>query len=191
MGDRIEELGLDMQAVSRNAGLGKTYVIDIIKGGSSPTVEKLIKVCDQLKWTLADLFGYGSPDELKLAVKHRIQADEMWAENGNSAPKEVPLVFLSHDLATLEIETNDYRSAGYRRGDVVSGAKSVGHHIDNLIGCDCIIETTDGQRLFKVLAKGTMRGRFTLKSFDPANEDLKDVKIRWAAPVQMILRGMT
>lgn len=75
-------------------------------------------------------------------------------------------------------------------GDVVCGERSFGSNIDNLVGSDCIIETADGQRLFKVLAKGSVRGRYTLKSFDPKNDDISDVKVKWAAPVQMIIRGL-
>lgn len=190
MRERIEELGLDMQTISLRAGRGKTYVFDMLEDGSSPTIEKLLSVCHEIGWTLYDLFGDGTPDGLKLVLQHRIQANEMWADNGANKPKELPLAFLAQDLVTLEIETNDYRSSGYRRGDVVSGARSFGRHIDNLVGCDCIIETADGEKKFKILAKGSVRGRYTLRSFDPSNDDEKDVKINWAAPVQMILRGV-
>ena len=72
----------------------------------------------------------------------------------------------------------------------MSGAPSFGRHIDNLVGTECIVETYDGERLFKVLAKGNARGRYTLKSFDPSQDDMDDVRIKWAAPVQMILRGV-
>lgn len=83
-----------------------------------------------------------------------------------------------------------YGTSGYRRGDVVCGERSFGSNIDNLVGSDCIVETADGQKLFKVLARGSVHGRYTLKSFDPKKEDIPDVKIKWAAPIQMIFRGM-
>lgn len=189
--ERIEEQGTNMEAVSLDAGFNKSYVYSILKGGSSPTIEKLIGVLKHINWTLEDLFGEGAPGGLKLVIQHRILSNEMWADRGtDGTPRELPLSFLSQDLVSLEVETNEYRSAGYRRGDVVSGAPSFGRHIDNLVGTECIVETYDGERLFKVLAKGTARGRYTLKSFDPSQDDMDDVRIKWAAPVQMILRGV-
>lgn len=187
--ERIGEQGLDMQTVSLRAGHGKTYVYDMLKDGSSPTIEKLIAVLKQIDWTLNDLFGDSSTGGLRLTIQHRIQANEMWANHETTPPRELPLALLSQDLVTLEVETNDYRSFGYRRGDIVSGAKSFGRHIDNLIGCDCIVQTTDGKRYFKVLAKGSARGKYNLRSFDSQVEDIRDAKIEWVAPVQMILRG--
>lgn len=187
---RIKELGLTEAEVLRRAGLNKSFFSNLDSGKSTnPRVDKLIALTGAVGWSLYNLFEDGTRDGLRLIVQHRIKANEMWAENGSQGPRELPLVFLSQDVVTLEVETNEYRSAGYRRGDVVSGARSFGQHIDNLIGCDCIVETADGQRVFKVLAKGSVRGRYTLKSFDPSQEDMRDVKIAWVAPIQMILRN--
>ena len=187
---RIEELGLTPAEVLRRAGLNRAFLANLDTGKSTnPRIDNLISLSQAVGWSLYNLFEDGTPDGLRLLVQHRIKANEMWGESGSQGPRELPLVFLSQDVVALEVETNEYRSAGYRRGDVVSGARSFGQHIDNLIGCDCIVETADGQRVFKVLAKGSVRGRYTLKSFDPSQEDMRDVKIAWVAPIQMILRN--
>lgn len=187
--ERIKELGLTEAEVLRRAGLNRAFFTNLSQGKSNqPRVDYLIAIANAVGWSLYNLFDDGTPGGLRLIIQYRIQANEMWAENRAPKPKELPLTFLSQDLVSLEIETNDYRSSGYRRGDVVSGARSFGQHIDNFIGCDCIVETQDGERLFKVLAKGSVRGRYTLKSFDPKNEDMRDVRIKWAAPVRMIIR---
>lgn len=188
--ERIDELGLTKAEVLRRAGLNRAFFKNLESGKArQPGIENLIALAKAVGWRVYNLFDDGTPGGLKLVVQHAIQEQEMWAAKGDGTPKELPFVLLSQDLVSLEVETNEYRSSGYRRGDVVSGARSFGSYIDNLIGLDCILETDSGQKLFKVLAKGSVRGRYTLKSFDPAQEDIKDVKIRWAAPVQMILRG--
>lgn len=190
LAERMKELDLSEADVVRRAELGESWFSDRKKGkAQQPKLGTIMKLAQAVNWSVAELLGENSPDGLRLMLQHRIQANEMWAEKGTK-PKELPLAFLSQDLITLEVETNDYRSAGYRRGDVVSGARSFGQHIDNLVGYDCIVETADGQRLFKVLAKGSLRGRYDLKSFDPSQEDMRDVKIKWAAPIQLILRGI-
>lgn len=190
--ERIKELGLTEAEVLRRAGLNRAFLSNLDTGKSGrPRIDSLQALAHAVGWSLYNLFDDGSPDGLRLIIQHRIQANEMWAENGGVSPKELPLAFLAQDLVTLDVETNDYRSSGYRRGDVVSGVRSFGRHIDNLIGLDCIIETEAGERLFKVLAKSSVRGRYTLKSFDPQNEDIQDAKIKWAAPVQIIIRGLS
>jgi transcriptional regulator with XRE-family HTH domain len=188
---RIEELGMTDKQVCEDADVSPAFLGNLWSGKTKqPGVENLAAVCRVVGWKLHNLFDDGPPEGLRLTVQHRILSNEMWADRGPDGPRELPLDFLSQDLVSLDIETNDYRSSGYRRGDVVVGARSFGQHIDNLVGQDCILETDLGQKLFKVLARGDVRGRYTLKSFDPAQEDVKDAKIKWAAPVQMILRGM-
>lgn len=189
--ERIKDLGLTEAEVLRRAGLNRAFLSNLDTGKSGrPRIDSLQALANAVGWSLYNLFDDGAPGGLKLDIQYRIQADEMWAERGSERPRELPLTFLSQDLVTLEIETNDYRSSGYRRGDVVSGVRSFGRHIDNLIGLECIIETESGERLFKVLAKGSVRGRYTLKSLDPQNEDIPDVKIKWAAAILFIIRGL-
>lgn len=188
---RIDELGLSDKEVCERAGVSAAFLGNIWAGKTKqPGVDNLIAVCRVVGWRLYNLFDEGSPDGLRLIVQHRIQDNEMWATRGGEKPIDFPLTFLSQDLVTLNVETNDYGTSGYRRGDVVCGERSFGSNIDNLVGSDCIVETADGQKLFKVLARGSVHGRYTLKSFDPKKEDIPDVKIKWAAPIQMIFRGM-
>lgn len=86
---------------------------------------------------------------------------------------------------------DEYRTSGYQRGDVVAGPRSLGANLDNVIGRDCIIETVDGKRYFKILQRGSGRGLFTLASFDPRHPEwnVPNVKIKWAAPIKLIVRN--
>lgn len=187
--ERMESLGLNEAEVIRRAQLSGSWFTDRNRGkAQQPKIDTIMKLAAAVHWPVSELLGEGAPDGLRLTVQHRIKANEMWAEKADGRPRELPLSFLSQTLVTLEVETNDYRSSGYRRGDVVSGAPSY-RHFDNHIGSDCIVETDAGEKLFKVLAKGSMRGRYTLKSFDPSQDDIRDIKIKWVAPVQIILRG--
>lgn len=75
----------------------------------------------------------------------------------------------------------------YRNGDLLVAAKKV-DRLEGAVGCDCIVMTEDNERLIKFLVKGTTRGRYDLRSYNPANEDLKNVRISWAAPITWIKR---
>lgn len=77
----------------------------------------------------------------------------------------------------------------YRSGDILVGVKHAGRTAHNLIGLDCIVETDTGERYVKFLSKSTQKGRFNLRSYNPANRDIEDVRIAWVAPVMFIKRG--
>lgn len=41
----------------------------------------------------------------------------------------------------------------------------------------------------KFLARGKKAGTFNLRSSDPSVKDIEDVKLAWAAPIEMIIRN--
>jgi hypothetical protein len=114
----------------------------------------------------------------------------MWTDTTVANGQAITLRVLTQDLVTLVIETNDLQPV-YRRGDVVCGPKSVGRHVDNHIGDDCIIRLATGEQLIRTLHRGASAGRYTLRSLDRNVEDIEGATIDWVAPIQMILRGQT
>lgn len=188
---RIKERGMTQKYVCKAAGVSSSFLADVWRDkAKDPGSKKLESVLAIVGWRVEDLYGGEAKSGLQLPLQHRIQANEMWVENGPGRTKKLDLSFLTQDLISLEVETDAYEKSGYRRGDVVSGAKSFGRHIDNLIGCDCICQTSDGRQLFKLLKRRAGHGKYVVGSFD-ARSKIEDetVKITWAAPVQMILRG--
>lgn len=77
----------------------------------------------------------------------------------------------------------------YREGDLLIGAKRTGKSADNLLGLDCIVVTEDGERYVKFLARGTARGAFNLRSYNPAHKDIENVRLSWAAPILWVKRS--
>jgi hypothetical protein len=188
---RRHELGGMTEAeMLRAAELNVGYLSNLRKRGVSPTIETLNKIVRALNWTLRDLFADAPRKELKLRYVNEIRGGEMWTPAPGTA-REFPLSVLEEDLVSFEVTTDDYRSAGYQRGDIVAGPRSLGEHLDNIIGRDCIIETTKGERYFKILQRGSSPGLFTLASFDPRHPErnVSNVKIKWAAPIKLIVRN--
>jgi len=62
--------------------------------------------------------------------------------------------------------------------------------IFKMIDLDCVIRTADGQHYVKILKRGSRPGRFHLKSYNPAEDDIEDVALSWVAPVAWIKRGV-
>lgn len=112
----------------------------------------------------------------------------MWADTSVANGQAITLNLLMQHLVSIAIETNDLLPL-YRRGDVVCGPKSVGRHVDNHIGEDCIIRLTTGEQVIRTLHRGSSAGRYTLRSLNRNVEDIEGASVDWVAPIQMILRG--
>lgn len=188
---RVKQLGLQDADVNRSMSDGGkgTFMTDLRKGRvKSPRIDNFAKLARILRWSVGELHDGEGSAPATLFIEGVLKGKEMWSPTAKTQKREVELSFFDRDLAVLEIGTNEL-SPAYRMGDVVAGTKTVGRHLDNLIGRDCIIETTDGERLLKYLHRGGSPGTWLLRSFDPATSDVDNVRIAWAAPIQMIIRG--
>lgn len=190
--EQMKRLGLSEAEVIRRADLSESWFSDRKKGkAQQPKLGTICKLAAAVEWSVAELLGEGLPEGLRLIIQHRILANEMWADNDSENAEDISLGFLSHKLVTFEIDTDEYKASGYRRGDIVSGEPTEGIRAHNLIGKECIVLTKDGRKLFKILDKGSKARCFNLKSFDAFKNPMTNVEIVWAAPIQIILRGVT
>lgn len=76
----------------------------------------------------------------------------------------------------------------YRNGDDLFCSRERGVSIESVVGRDCVVLTKDGAGYVKQLRPGNA-GRFTLRSYNPAYEDIENVDIEWAAPIMVIRRA--
>lgn len=156
---------------------------------SSPSIDSFAKLAKILGVSIGGLYYGEASTPATLSIGGVIKGGEMWQALSKKENKEVPLSFFDYDLAVIQVDTTELYPA-YRMGDVLAGTKSIGRNLDNLIGKDCIIETVAGERYIKYLARGGLTGTFSLKSFNPAVDDVENVKIAWAAPIQLVVRGV-
>ena len=58
-----------------------------------------------------------------------------------------------------------------------------------LVGENCFVRLDDGRVLVKIIEPGTEPGRWTLASINAATPPIRNVKIEWAAPIEVMLRS--
>lgn len=73
----------------------------------------------------------------------------------------------------------------YKDGDVVFIQRVHEGVLAEYIGDDCAVRLTSGETYLKVLAHGTLPGRFTLRSSNAP--DMVDVEVEWATPIVMMM----
>jgi phage repressor protein C with HTH and peptisase S24 domain len=173
------------RSLSQAAGLAPAFISNVINGGSSPSVDNLRAICEAAGTTLTE-FLEGIEQVQTITVVGTASAGLDWIVS-DDALDEVPFQIAGPAVA-LRVK-GDSMLPAYRDGDLLAGAKRVGDQIRSLIGKDCIVMTSDGERLIKFLTKGSRAGFYTLKSYNPSNEDLRDRRLEWAAAIEWIKRG--
>lgn len=178
-----------MKQLSLAAGLGETAVRDMLQKVANPRIDTLEAVAEQLGYTLVELLDGRERRTTSVPIIGCVSAGEGWTPFSGDGPIDEINIEMDGGPVIALLVRGESMVPVYRDGDVLIGAKRATSNAHNLIGTDCIIETKDGQRYVKFLARGTQRGRFNLKSYNPAHSDLENVDIAWAAPITMVYRG--
>lgn len=185
----MKERGLTMKALSLAAGLGETAVRDMLESVGSPRLNSLSAVADVLGLSLSEFLEGGASQARRVPVIGYVSAGEGWSPfDGDGPIDEIEITLHGGEAVALTVR-GDSMAPVYRDGDTLIGTKRPTSNARMLVGADCIIATRAGERFVKFLARGTQRGRFNLKSYNPAHPDRENVEIQWAAPIDMIIRG--
>lgn len=193
--DRLRDLmlrrGMNMKELSVAAGLGLTAIKDMLERGSVPSVERLDKVAVALGVTLSELYEGDESGAQTVSVLGIASAGEGWtAPPDDSQSGFEPITMKVEEGEPVAIVVRgDSMMPRYMDGDLLIGARRVGRAADNLIGLSCIVETEDGRRFIKFIHRGVVRGTYDLRSVNPAVDDIRGVRLAWAAPVQWIKCG--
>jgi len=115
------------------------------------------------------------------------------SEAGTNSPEsrlitQELLVFRSLHLGTADLVVlDDGMEPKFRRGDYVAGVSRTGEAIEDAIGLDCIVQTSDGNALFRRVKKSARSGLYNLMCVNPNTEvtetTVYDQALVSAAPV--------
>lgn len=197
---RIEELrphGKSKAGLAKAMNVRNATIHELISG-----VRKKIKVSEipamakYLEWPathILELEGMKSSEEVEVAVAGYVGAGgsveyvDSYAKGGGVDNSEPPPEEFRHGVALRVRGTSQLPF--YRDGDVVFYTRDPPITPDRLINRECVVRLAepDGRTLLKTIRPGTKPRRFTLASFN--EDDMPNVKIEWAAPVQWIKRG--
>ena len=178
-----------MKRLSLKAGLGETTVRDIIERGRTPSIDNFVAIADALGVSPAFLLQGEERMRFKVPTVGIVSGGEGWTPVDGAQLDPLEFDFTDHDVIGLEVR-GDSMSPVYRDGDYLVCHRRTGQYVHNLIGCDCIIRTKNGDNYVKILKRGSRHGLFTLKSYNPVFDDIDDVAIEWAAPIVWIKRSI-
>lgn len=162
---------------------------DMIKRGTTPSVENARSLAKALGYTLTELFE-GDEVRLNLFIHSITKGDSMWAEVPSRHAKVIPITLSSENLVSVEISHEDAAPhLGFREGDVVSGEKVP--YSDNIREREVIALAKDGRRFIGTIYGGSKRDTVSIRPLRIGRPEIKDVVLDWVAPIQFIVRGQS
>lgn len=186
----IVEKGFSRKSLSKAAGFGETFIRDVIDLGRDPGVERLSSICGLLGVSLNQLLYGEAGFSARVRIVGAVSAGEGWAPIDDGDTFTELAIGGGGEPIGLEVRGDSMRPV-YRPGDVLIGSKIVQQSFTRLIGLDCIVMTKRGERYVKFLAKGSVRHRFNLRSYNvgAGYEDIENVELDWAAPIAWVKRA--
>lgn len=100
------------------------------------------------------------------------------------------------ETVSLDLEPEEYVSIKvrgnsmipvYRDGDIIISKKCLSP--EGCVGMDCVAKTVDGEGYVKILQKGSSKGLYRLRSYNPLYDDIVDKRLEWVATVYVIIRN--
>lgn len=186
---RMTDLDLTAAELNRRCGFGGTYIHDMLKRGAAPSVERAIVIAQQLHTDLNYLFGGDRFSKLGVSAGGVIREGAMVILQESRQVTSIAAALFTDDAYRLIVETHALEPA-YLFGDVVLGRPIEGQYFHNLIGRDAIVATKDGHIFLGKLLRSGHSGRYIISPADP-NAPPLDTHIKWAAPVEAIIRNPT
>lgn len=185
----MSERGFTDAELERRAGIKQGHTRALFSAKHGPRLDTMVAVANAFGITLTELVDGQSLHGRRVPIVGYVSAGDGWNSfDGDGAIDEVEIVLPSGPAVALEVR-GDSMSPVYRSGDVLIGTKRATRNASNLIGTDCIIETSTGARYVKFLMKGAYPNKFNLRSYNPLHADVENVGIAWAAPITMVIRG--
>jgi phage repressor protein C with HTH and peptisase S24 domain len=178
--------GFTRKSLGRAVGRNERLIYDLLSSTDDPRMDTLAAVAAALGMSVSELRDGVGDSGQRVQIIGAVDAGEGWTVY-EQAVSAVELSIPAGDPVALEV-IGDSMAPVYRNGDVLVGVKHTGAGIDNLIGKDCIVQTESGDRFIKYLARGYVAGRYNLRSYNPANVDIENVRIAWVAPIVWVKR---
>jgi len=181
----MKKAGVGSRPLSEMAGLGQTAVRDLLEGKSdNPRIGTLSSLANALAVPLDFLLG---KDEVPVVGKIGAGGtiaflDDFSKGEGHAFVPQPPDTV--GEMIGLEIE-GDSMLPKFDPGEVVYISREHEGVLPDYLGQYCAVRLGTGEVLLKILARGTLPGRFTLRSLNAA--DIEDVEVEWATPVRATL----
>jgi transcriptional regulator with XRE-family HTH domain len=155
---------------------------------SGGAIKVLAKVSQEGVHCSLDWLMHGKGPEPSVNPLPLIQQDDFVELNEEIVIAYELAFFKAKNLNAVDMIVEDEgMHPQFKETDCVAGKKKIGKDIQLTIGCDCIVETEDGEVLLRNVREGKDPYTYTLICNNPAIKNrssvVLNVKLKYAAPV--------
>lgn len=178
----MKRQNIGRKPLAKAAGLGETAVRDIFTKGDDVRVGTLIKLADYFAISVEELIDDPDVPLLgRIGAGGTILFEPEEDADGVMVPRPPGA---GGNVMALEVIGNSMYPK-YEDGDVVYVRKDIDGIPHNALNEHCAVRTADGGTFLKILAKGSVPGRYTLRSLNAP--DMEDEEVVWATPVRWVM----
>ena len=185
-----DDQGLTIEEVAELTGLSVSYVSRLENGERNLSVKNMNLFAHALKVDKRDLLHAEVTPSNVVAVMGRIGAGaEILPDDEQIPPEglyEIETPFPIPDDAIAFEVSGESMWPRYDPGDIVICWRQ-GVHVEEVIGWEAAVKTSDGKRYLKRVLRGSTNGTFDLESHNAA--PIRSVKLVWIASVQSVIRS--
>lgn len=192
--NRIRELrddrSMTIEDLAAATGLSVSYVSRLESGDRNLSVKNINLFADALSVDPRDVLSSDVESKRSVvAVMGRIGAGaEILPEDEQVPPEglyEIETPFpIPEDAIAFEV-TGESMWPRYDPGDVIICWRQ-GVHVDEVLGWEAAVKTSDGKRYLKRVLRGSTTGTYDLESHNAA--PIRGVGIVWVAAIQSVIR---
>lgn len=183
----MRQQGFTAVGLSKEAGVSRTMVNDILNKGSTPSVDNLFRIASVLGLSIDQLYLGQASVFAQIQIDGVTTLPGRWRRLEKGEEKVFDLPTLDNMVSVL---VDNDAVQPYVPGDMILGTRIEETNADNrIVGRECICCAADGTLYVAYPERGAVANRFNLRFYDPRIPIIEDATLLWAAPVKMIIRN--
>ncbi|TGR71381.1 XRE family transcriptional regulator [bacterium M00.F.Ca.ET.194.01.1.1] len=180
----IEKHDLNAKKLSIQAGLGETFVRDMLAREGTPTLTNLNKIADRLGVTVSYLIG---EEGASVPIVGKVGADSSGEILFGDSPGVLGETLIPQGAQpdSVAVEVAGHSMGWWSDGSLIYYSDRKTAPTEDMLGDIVVVGLKDGRALVKRLLRGSRRGLFDLESIN--GPTIRDVEVEWAADIEAIV----
>lgn len=173
--------GFSRRSLSIAAGISSTGIRDVLERTNNPGIGTLHRIAEALQVPVESINGSASVP-LEGVIGAGGQVVYFKEDTEREYVPRPPLA--PGPLMALQV-SGESMLPKYEAGDIIYIRRDHEGVLPDYLGRYCAVHLADGGTYLKILALGSVEGRFTLRSLNAG--DMENVEVIWAAPVLFVM----
>ena len=189
---RLKQLRKSQRGLAAHLGLDAARITEMLNNRRRVTYDEAVDMAEFFETTLEEIVGrlgktYNAPPKRRIPVVGYVGAGEsiysLDDHERGAGIEEIEGLTSENEDGFVVLVRGDSMAPRFKDGEYLGYSRSKGVDPERCIGAECVVQTRDGRKLVKILARSGRRGKFNLISVNAAVPEEREVELEWVAPV--------